>query len=473
MNYDHQFLVWNCRGAGSRRFERSLKLLVQERRPVLVRLLETRVSHTRAEEVFHKIGLTNFVAVPGLGFSGGIWVAWRDDELKFSVLKENAQYVHLAVKGPSNLEWVVTIAYVGPRERDKCLFWEEMFQFTLVSASPWFLLGDFNDIRDQGEKKGGAPILLRRCELFNERINRCSLMDVGTWGNRFTWKGLILQGYERSFERLDRGMCNVNWRCSFLNAMIKVLTRIGCSDHNPLLLCLGERNKPSGERPFRFEAAWLLHNNFEEMLQKNWNREGKFNGRLNKLRDSLISRNREVFRSIHKRKKLLVARLDGIQKKISNCNRPSPSLIKLEDNLQKELEDVLSQEEILWYQKSRREWINDGDRNTKFYHVRTLDRRRRNKVAMLKRDGEIWVEDQEELKEMAKDFFIKLFTEEKNSDQQDLGVTENLMITFPTLPSKEIEWMDRDIVDEEVRDAMFSIGAFKAPGEDGFPAIFF
>lgn len=48
----------------------------------------------------------------------------------------------------------------------------------------------------------------------------------------------------------------------------------------------------------------------------------------------------------------------------------------------------------MWYQKSRGEWINDRDRNTRFYYLRTISRRRRNKVVMLKDERGERVEDQ-------------------------------------------------------------------------------
>ena len=52
--------------------------------------------------------------------------------------------------------------------------------------------------------------------------------------------------------------------------------------------------------------------------------------------------------------------------------RPSAFLVNLENELLKELDKVLSQEEELWALKSRVNWMIQGDRNTTFYHVFTL-----------------------------------------------------------------------------------------------------
>lgn len=49
-----------------------------------------------------------------------------------------------------------------------------------------------------------------------------------------------------------------------------------------------------------------------------------------------------------------------------------PRASKTEAKLRRELYDVLYQEEIIWFQKSRLEAIKDGDRKTKFFHLQWL-----------------------------------------------------------------------------------------------------
>ncbi|KAF7823597.1 reverse transcriptase [Senna tora] len=95
--------------------------------------------------------------------------------------------------------------------------------------------------------------------------------------------------------------------------------------------------------------------------------------------------NRKVFGNIFEEKCKLYARLQGIQRQLDMG--PSKSLNILQTQLWNEYEDTLNQEELFWKQKSRCQWIIEGDRNTRFYHTSTMIRRRRNKILSFQQYG--------------------------------------------------------------------------------------
>ena len=66
------------------------------------------------------------------------------------------------------------------------------------------------------------------------------------------------------------------------------------------------------------------------------------------------------------KKKRLLARLGGIQWALEDYY--SHGLIDHEKQLRAKLEEVLSQKEIIWLQKSRQDWLCLGDRNTTYFH---------------------------------------------------------------------------------------------------------
>ena len=91
---------------------------------------------------------------------------------------------------------------------------------------------------------------------------------------------------------------------------------------------------------------------------------------VNRFTQAAIRWNGSHFGNIFTRKKNLLARINGIQRAL--FVRPSAFLVNLENELLKELDRVLNQEEELWAMKSRVNWMIQGDQNTNFYHVSTL-----------------------------------------------------------------------------------------------------
>ena len=99
--------------------------------------------------------------------------------------------------------------------------------------------------------------------------------------------------------------------------------------------------------------------------------------------------NKEQFGNIFARKRNIVAKLNGIQKAISV--KPLTFLLNLENDLLRDLDTVLNLEEELWALKFRVNWMIQGDRNTAFYHVSTLVRRKRNKIMVIKDSVGEWI----------------------------------------------------------------------------------
>lgn len=85
------------------------------------------------------------------------------------------------------------------------------------------LVGDFNVIAGPHEQRGGITVDLFKCKNFINWMSSCKLMDLGSIGSRFTWRGPQWQGYDRIFKRLDRALCNVEWRLRFSDAFVSTL----------------------------------------------------------------------------------------------------------------------------------------------------------------------------------------------------------------------------------------------------------
>lgn len=95
----------------------------------------------------------------------------------------------------------------------------------------------------------------------------------------------------------------------------------------------------------------MRHDSFEKVVKRSWIKEANLESNMAALAGALIDWSKSCLGSAERRKKTLLARLDGIQRKMAEGVRGG--LMKLETKLKRELEEVLDQEEIYWHQKSK------------------------------------------------------------------------------------------------------------------------
>ncbi|KAI9122538.1 hypothetical protein K1719_006378 [Acacia pycnantha] len=174
---------------------------------------------------------------------------------------------------------------------------------------------------------------------------------------------------------LDRLLTNYQWSSMFPNASVVHLPFFK-SDHRPLLLQLDSTvGIPNPHRPFRFIASWVLHENFDEFVQKSWIQDTPWIQNISQFTHACSKWNKEVFKHTEGRKKHLLRRLDGISRAVARQGL-LPKYEELQLAIWKDLEDVLLQESLIWAQKARAEWSVYGDRNTRYFHARANHRRK-------------------------------------------------------------------------------------------------
>ncbi|KAI5437485.1 hypothetical protein KIW84_023555 [Lathyrus oleraceus] len=78
----------------------------------------------------------------------------------------------------------------------------------------------------------------------------------------------------------------------------------------------------------------------------------------------------------------------------------------------------------MWFQRSRVKWLADGDCNIKYYHLETINRRKKNVIVMLKED-------------------------------------------------QDIDELDQQVINDEIKRSLFDMKSWKVPGLDEFPAGFY
>lgn len=401
---DMTILSWNVRGASNDKAKRHIKELIKKHRPTLIFILETHILFEKVKTFWQRVGYHPVHVVEAQGHSGGIWaLAQEGHNLNFSTWEFTNHSITLEVKAGSYI-WNCIAVYASPNPSIRDTFWHHLCDLSRSITSPWMLIGDWNEILFSNEQKG-CFFSHNRAAAFGRVLDSCELLDLQSSGGKFTWHRT--QGYKHMAKRLDRALANLQWRLAFPEAFVETLCRFH-SDHNPLFLRLGGLPQSRGPKHFRFEAAWIMHEDYQQVVASAWEeKRGRPLEALNEVRNNSLSFNHEVFGNIFKKKRKIEARLKGIQRTLERVD--SLSLLHLEQNLQHEYNHILFQEELFWFQKSREQWVKLGDKNTAFFHAQTVIRRKRNKIHGFNLPNGIWCSDEEVLQHEAQLYFKNLF----------------------------------------------------------------
>lgn len=211
------------------------------------------------------------------------------------------------------------------------------------------------------EKLNGNPYPQALITGFCSAIQDCCLFDVCFSGSSFTWH------HGDTYERLDRGLASQDWLERYPEANILVLPS-PTSYHSPLFvsLCKNGGYMPR-TRPFRFEDMWLTHPGCEEVVIMAW--DSVSNGdTLSLLMDkikacavALTRWNKEHFGIVQRQVRQYERRFQELREQVDDhVAREEEKKMLLESGI------VLDREEILWRQKSRILYLQEGERNTIF-----------------------------------------------------------------------------------------------------------
>ena len=142
---------------------------------------------------------------------------------------------------------------------------------------------------------------------------------------------------------------------------------------------------------FKFEEAWLLWEDCEAMVQEGWNNMGGTGSAMANVKERIEGCGRELHAWGALKTHPDTKRIKALQRRIEVLNMGEC----IEENrvefllVSKELDDLLLKQEIFWAQQSRISWLKHGDKNTKFFHAKASQRRRRNFIQGIKNHEDV------------------------------------------------------------------------------------
>lgn len=251
------------------------------------------------------------------------------------------------------------------------------------------------------------------------------------------------------------------------------------SDHKMISLLINIRNHSNRYNPnyWKLNSTLLRDKFFREevikIINENWMKakEERIYGKhweYTKFQIRIMAVNRG--KDLSKEKRL---RQDKILKEIisiyDNSNQTQNDLNKLTE-LQSELDNIYQNLAQGAFIRSRRKWLEYGERNTKYFH--SLEKRNItvNSLHKLKINGHI-SEDPTNISKFVEEFYKQIYSEHNNF--QSLNFLSQIKNKARIIDEAQKEVCDQDIVLEEIKKSINKLKDNKSPGNDGLTGEFY
>ncbi|KAK9226298.1 hypothetical protein WN943_011345 [Citrus x changshan-huyou] len=203
-------------------------------------------------------------------------------------------------------------------------------------------------------------------------------------------------------------------------------------------------------------------------VKSNWSCEDPISRFKKAAKDSLAELqlwSKEEFQGREKKVQKLIEKLKAYRE----SNNQYVNGIEIQ-SLKGQIDDLLTDEEIYWRQRSRAVWLWEGDCNTKFFHSKATSRKRKNMIRGIIDDNNQWTEEADEIEKMFCECFDNLFASNNPTRHQ----MESALKDMPRKISNEMNaQLEQLYTEADVIEALSQMHSTKAPGLNGLPAAFF
>ncbi|XP_026378634.1 uncharacterized protein LOC113273080 [Papaver somniferum] len=458
-------LFWNINGVAREAARDKLKELIKDFKPDIFCIAEPKVyCSDKFVQGLHISGYMRNVIHNSVGrLKGNIWIFWSEEMVMPNVINSSKQAVTIEVDG-------VMISFIHA----SCIqvtirnLWQQLS--SRDCTTPWLVMGDFNYVLHNEEKRGGREPRTSVINEFADWMDDNDLFEADSLGSKFTWAN-GQSGVRRILCKLDRALINEAWLNKFENWRCKALPR-EVSDHSAIIGFPITFLRPK-RAPFRFQKMWFVHNDFMRLVKENWNAPvlGSpafiFPFKLKRLKIGLKEWNMRVFGNVHARFKQAKLTLE-VALRISDEDPEDVSKLNAAKDASIILQDIRAQQAIMLKQKTRSKWLLEGASNTSFFHANTKTRRSNNMISELVDGNGNVLTDFEQIRDHVVSFYEAKFNGSDLTIEEDLFEYEHNIISV-----EDSQRMDAIPTLDEFKEAVFNLGADSAPGPDGFSGCFY
>lgn len=468
MNYKKmKLLSWNCRGLGDLKKCKVVSDVIRSSRCDICMLQETKINEMSFKYVssfLPSFFFLNCAYILARGSKGGMVIAWK----KFYLLQNTwatRNTLSVLLRDQRTGEQALFTTVYGPSvDTDKPAFIEELNNLMHQVKDKWIIAGDFNLVRWMVDRTGnfqGFGLM----DSFNDFITRAGLIDVQLKNRSYTWSS---KRPMPSFSKLDRVLISPDWTTTYPVISLQALEMV-VSDHVPLLLSC--RKAATEPRRLKFEVFWLRYKMPKEMVQILWNNPvgdlphhplQSFYKNIELLQTALQMWHSEKFSDMENQLrccKEMVLFFDRIEEH----RHLNGYEFRLRGQSKERAFELANNLEEKWRQRSRCNWLKQGDKNTRFFHACASARVRKNLVLSIEHDG-IQITDQEGIR----NHFLQTF-------KKQLGVSKQVVHFMPEAlyqPMQALIQLQDPFTENEVQRAVNMLAGNKASGPDGLPNEF-
>ncbi|KAL9670598.1 hypothetical protein QQ045_008151 [Rhodiola kirilowii] len=313
--------------------------------------------------------------------------------------------------------------------------------------NPKASIGDFNEILFGWEMMGRRLRKEWQMRSFREVVQDCDLVDLGYSGTTYTFSNRRAGQFETR-ARLDRVFANSRWKDLFNRYEVKHLVTT-VSDHFALFVDFQKRKLCVKEKLFRFEPMWLRHKGFSDLVRNSWGNgsaQQSFMARLDSCKGDIVRWNNSVFGKVQKQIASLKKKLEDVKTEFR-----TEEVISKESQIQVELDEWFAREELLWLQRSRVDWLREGDSNTRFFHTRASQRKKKNTITKIKGPNDRWITEEKEIGDEAVHHFESIF--KSTSPKEKVEWEENMSFIHNSVSAEKIEFLCAPYTEIEIQNA--------------------
>ena len=459
---------WNVRGLNKRSHQKEVIHFILQNKISLVGLLETKVKSMNFDKITRKIN-KNWRWDSNLSHHGNgrIIIGWDNNIWDLQVCSASAQHISCKVKFlENNVSFMVTFVYAFNEGGDRIPLWNYISSVNTVD--PWCILGDFNSVLYCSERSDNQVNWTSYNQQFKDCISASHLDDIKAVGEVYTWYNN--RPNAPVFKKLDRILCNDHWFSKFPEAQGQFFNR-GIMDHCPMLLSIPMKLEKI-KKCFQFFNHMLQWEGFKEMVAEVWasplygNPMAILSRKLQQTKLRIKELNQK-HGNLHLNVINARTELSDIQMELARDSQNHSLLLKEKSAISR-LDQSLEEEEKFLLQKSRVQWLKNGDRNNSYFFNQIKVNWNRNKIKSVKNAAGNFVQGHENISQIAVDYFQEFLGSPQCSRCVDLS-------DIPTekVSSTQVNFLLAPITNDQIFHSLKSMERNKAPGPDGFTVDFF